>query len=427
MMGHDAELKWTIYSEPDNNILTTFSLNKLPSSGSIAWNHYGFAFTLPNGISAIRFEISNNCTSISGNDVAYDDIEVRLCAPLVNITAPTSSDVACIPYPFTFSGNYTDDGTFGKNLSYRWERSATGDVTNSAGWSVVSGTAGTSSNGVVNSTYTISSVASSHAGYYRLVVSNTANINTYNCRAGSDVIRLQVYPELVGGTIATDQTICYNTKPAAFTSTNPASGGTGTITYQWQYSTDKNIWSDITVNGISPTYTPTANLTMTTYYRRNAKNTCGTVASNTITVTVLAERRSGTISKDTTVCYNTAPNTLTGTTPTGGDGNYTYYWQYSTDNGVTWDYISNSNTPDYTPTAALTPATQYRRMVTDGCGQDFSNVVMVTVRSASLYNIPTFASAFVPMPARLSTCRSTLIRLTLRTYSGLCLSTAKVV
>jgi hypothetical protein len=40
------------------------------------------------------------------------------------------------------------------------------------------------------------------------------------------------------GTIAADQVICTGTVPAGFTSTAAATGGTGTITYQWQVSTD---------------------------------------------------------------------------------------------------------------------------------------------------------------------------------------------
>ncbi|MBN1158305.1 MAG: SprB repeat-containing protein, partial [Bacteroidales bacterium] len=42
---------------------------------------------------------------------------------------------------------------------------------------------------------------------------------------------------LSGGTVGTTQAICYNADVPAFTSSAPASGGSGTITYTWQYST----------------------------------------------------------------------------------------------------------------------------------------------------------------------------------------------
>jgi hypothetical protein len=121
-----------------------------------------------------------------------DDIEIRFCAPEVEITRPVASDtVVCSGSSLVLSGHYTDDGTFtdsgNDQLVYRWEYSTTGDVNVSTDWEVKgSEHSGTSP---ITSTYTVSS---SDEGYYRLVVANEDNIDSYNCRAMSRVIHVRV-------------------------------------------------------------------------------------------------------------------------------------------------------------------------------------------------------------------------------------------
>ena len=85
------------------------------------------------------------------------------------------------------------------------------------------------------------------------------------------------------GTISGSQSIASGATPTAFTST-PATGGVGTITYQWQSSANGTSWSNIS-GATSANYAPGA-LTTTTYYRRRATSTCGTVETTSIQVTV---------------------------------------------------------------------------------------------------------------------------------------------
>jgi hypothetical protein len=84
-------------------------------------------------------------------------------------------------------------------------------------------------------------------GVYKVEV-NDAN----NC--GSPVLPSKSFPfvesnpfasdsigdPLAGGAIGTSQTICYNSDVPAFTSSAPATGGSGTINYTWQYSTSSS-------------------------------------------------------------------------------------------------------------------------------------------------------------------------------------------
>ncbi|MBI5218029.1 MAG: gliding motility-associated C-terminal domain-containing protein [Bacteroidia bacterium] len=89
------------------------------------------------------------------------------------------------------------------------------------------------------------------------------------------------------GSIASAQTICYNSTPATLISTVGASGGTGSLNYQWQYTVDPSCtsgWTDIP-GATGPTYSPSA-LTQTRCLRRKVTDNCTSNYSNTVTVTV---------------------------------------------------------------------------------------------------------------------------------------------
>ena len=92
---------------------------------------------------------------------------------------------------------------------------------------------------------------------------------------------------LLAGTIGSPQSICSGTAPNQLTSVTPASGGTGTIAYQWQSSTDNSNFTDIP-GATSATYAPGA-LTTTTYYRRAAStSTDPVVYTPSVQITVNA-------------------------------------------------------------------------------------------------------------------------------------------
>ena len=151
------------------------------------WNKYFFPITLPAGVTSVVLEITNLQTNGSGNDLLFDDFEVRFCTPAINISSPSGLSITeCSSV--NLAGNYTDDGsTFGNNLVARWEYSASNNVSNPSLWTPVAGTQTTSSNGTISLNNTVT-----QSGYYRFVVSNSANINSYNCRAMSNVITVTV-------------------------------------------------------------------------------------------------------------------------------------------------------------------------------------------------------------------------------------------
>lgn len=88
----------------------------------------------------------------------------------------------------------------------------------------------------------------------------------------------------VGGTIVGDQTLCGSYYPTNITSSVAASGGSGTLSYQWESSLDNSTWTDIS-GATSVTYDPST-ITQTTYHKRESKiSTCSSWGdvSNTIT------------------------------------------------------------------------------------------------------------------------------------------------
>ena len=97
--------------------------------------------------------------------------------------------------------------------------------------------------------------------WFKRAVTSTLNFNT--CTEETNVVRVTVI-NFAPGSIASDQTICEGTAPAAFTSV--AATGDGVKTYQWQNSTDNITFNNI-AGALSATYTSPA-LTQDTWFRR---------------------------------------------------------------------------------------------------------------------------------------------------------------
>lgn len=201
----------------------------------------------------------------------------------------------------------------------------------------------------------------------------------------SNSILIKVYPKLIASIIGNSQILCYKIKPASLNMVSLPSGGTGSYIYQWQYSQDSMIWTDILGASLSG-YSPPA-LTTSTWYRLNIKSGYS-VNSNTILIKVNPELISGAIGQDQTICYNSAPDSLIQiSAPSGGTGIYSFQWQKSSDN-LSWTNISEGHNANYLP-PSLSEVTWYRRTVASGCTAN-SNTVKITlyqpVNAAQLYD-----------------------------------------
>jgi hypothetical protein len=148
-------------------------------------------------------------------------------------------------------------------------------------WSIIAGTGG-AGNIITTATTNLISVNWTNPGTCTLRV-----IESNGTCTGLPVnIVITVLPGLIPGNASADQSICYNSVPVMLTATAPT-GATGTITYQWESSTDNGTtWTPVTgANGL--TYQPAA-LTQSSIYhlRQSASGGCGEVTTNNITVTV---------------------------------------------------------------------------------------------------------------------------------------------
>ncbi|MGW9684910.1 Ig-like domain-containing protein [Flagellimonas sp. 2504JD1-5] len=91
----------------------------------------------------------------------------------------------------------------------------------------------------------------------------------------------------------------------------------------------------------------------------------------------------GSLDSNQTICYQGDPGPITGTSPTGGSGIYTYSWQYSTNGTSGWTTISGATGSSYDPPGGLTASRWYRRSVSS-CNQiKFTSARKVTVSIVS--------------------------------------------
>ncbi len=198
---------------------------------------------------------------------------------------------------------------------------------------------------------------------------------------------------LSGGTIAGGSpTICNGGDPAAFTSAPDPSGGSGAWSYNWEYQDNcSGGWASIGWN--FTTYDPPAGLVNTRCYRRVAtRGTCGTVYSNTYTVTVNnLVTTGGTIGSDQTICNNTAPAAFTSAGGGTGGTAPSYVWQYSTTSAIAgvgvWADEPSSNWPIFTHSGNLTQTTYFVRKYFNTCNAVYSNVVTVNVYADLTANV----------------------------------------
>ncbi|MHA3786562.1 hypothetical protein ACX0HA_00015 [Flavobacterium hauense] len=261
-----------------------------------------------------------------------------------------------------------DVGTInGVTYTYRWQRSTNGGTT----WTDITGTAGAAAN------YTADNVSAT-TQYRRLV-----RYNSNSCEAPSNIVVAYVSNNQTlfgGGTIGSNQTICYNATPAQITS---SSAGLGNGFYQWEYSingsaaTGSQVWNVIAdASPTSGNYSP-GPLTQDTWYRRR-KLACGDdqLATPVVRITVL-NPLAGTITGTQTICYN-GTATINGSAPTGATS---YRWEVADGtNGGAWNAMTE-NTRNIT-VGPLTGTKRYRRYtIQNGCESVATTGVIVTVKA----------------------------------------------
>lgn len=170
-----------------------------------------------------------------------------------------------------------------------------------------------------------------------------------------------------------------------------------TVTYNW--------YSGGTLLSSGVTFTTAILGNSTTFFVEAVANTstaCTSPSRRTVIVTVTPNIGNNTISANQTICSGGTATSLTGTSPTGGSGTYTYQWERSED-GVNFSSIAGANNASYAP-GSLTISTWFRRKVksaTGSCPEHVSNAVKVTVSP-----LPT-----TPVVANSTICAGETVRL----------------
>ena len=175
-----------------------------------------------------------------------------------------------------------------------------------------------------------------------------------------------------------------------------ASCGCTAITSTYSITTsDFASGSGITTKNFSATVTGQSGSSPTGSTLRNNDKILLTILTNgpwapnkTFSVTVLMPISDNTISYSGTTSFigSGDPSTITGSTPTGGTGSYTYQWQLSTTSSTTgFSNIASATGINYNPPTIFV-TTHYRRVVTSGALSNNSNPITINITIPPISN-----------------------------------------
>jgi len=296
-----------------------------------------------------RLETSGICGTVQTNSI-FITLNSQLVAGSIK-----SDETICYGHsPGTMITNTAPVGGTGA-YSYQWQK-LVGTV-----WTDISGA----------TTETFTSIALISTSYFRRT-ETSGSCGTVI----SNQIAKTVLQQFSGGIIGSSQTISYNTAPVLLTSLQGPFGATLPYTFQWMKSEDNSYF--VNVNGATSEAYQSGNLALNTYFKRvTASSTCGSVETNTVTITVTNQLLPGIVTADQTICFKSAPNLLTGSAPSGGTGLFSFQWMKSFNN-TDWFNIEGE-VGSSIQLGILTENTYFRRGVISGANSSFSNSVKVTV------------------------------------------------
>jgi hypothetical protein len=407
----------SITGNPSNSTIcaggnTTFSV--ISSSGSIVWQVSADGGSTWSDLtnSGPYGGVYTNTLTITGATAPMNGYQYRLkatngvCSPVYS--NPATLTVNTAPTISTHPSNATQCfGSWSQNFSvtasgatsYQWQ------YWNGSSWVNVSdGTpVGATYTGANTATLTVTSNNIAAGTYqYQVVVTNSCGSTTSNSAT------LTVNPATVITTHPSNATICEGTTSQSF---SVAATGFGTLTYQWQFSSDNSNWSNVndgTPAGATYSGQTTNTLTVYTgsiadgnnyYYRCVVSAGCGTVNSNSAQLTITPATEITSQPNNQTACGSGSIN-VSFSVGANGTSPITYQWQYSAD-GSSWSNVMNNTPSNATYTGgntstlniqgAIAAGTYYYRVqVSSACGGTVnSNSVTLTVTSPATVSGPT--------------------------------------
>ena len=281
------------------NSTTSGNLAVASNSVNLPWIQYGFAFTTAAGQTSADVVLVNNAPGGCGNDYVVDDISLAPCGPGVGLSIVPNNTVVCPGSAVTLQSNFTS-GSY-TSPQYQWQFSNDGGLT----WTDIAGA--TSQN------YNITSVTSSQAGMYQLLVSEAGNISLSSCRIVAGPLTFSVS----NGVSVTSPSV------AMCAGSNTTLTVTGANTYTWSNSAtlssstgsmviaSPNVTTSYTVTGANSACTNTAIVTVNvnpspTITAVSINNTSCGLANGSATITSLPASNIYSWSSGITSIINTA-------------------------------------------------------------------------------------------------------------------------
>jgi gliding motility-associated-like protein len=347
----------------------------IPDPETYTWN-FGDPASGPNNVSTIA-EPSHTFPAPGEYTITLRITKSCLCKEIqATIIVPGSPTAGAIgadqtvcagvaPAPLTST---TPAGAGTGEYAYQWESSPS--KTDPNAWTAIGGATGAGyAPGVLPTGIT----------YFRRKVSSG-----FCAPAFTEPVTITVSPALTAGSIAENQTICVGSAPRPLTSRAPATGGTGTLIYQWESSTDNVTWTPI-VGATSATYAP-GPITEPTQFRRRVTNSCGTEFSEPVTISVQPLAPTAvTLATPPVLCPGT-PLTFNAAATDAGGGP-TYQW-----------FVNNSpvaSGPTFTSSTLVT-GDQVRVTVAPTAGLCSTGPASATVTVNRLPVVPTAVTLATP-------------------------------
>jgi len=356
-------------ASPTQNIDTRFTSWVASTDGSTAYNYIGATVAIDSTNRWLTILLPDSATS--GPDrTAPCVIQIKSdsggCTPPTIDTQP-AAQTGCVGDPVQFAVAAT-----GTTLTYQWRRNGT-NLTDGGN---ISGA--TTTNLVINPIGT-GDAATAGAGYDCVVTESGT------CSSTSQRVALTVN----SAPAITDEPDSVGVTAGSTANFNLTATG-GTLSYQWEISTDSGFnWAPVSsgTGGTTNSYTTAATTTGDSgnQYRCIVTGVCGltTVTSSVATLTVTCD----------TAGITTGP--VDSAVPEGFTANFavtatgssrTYSWEVSTDGGTVWNPTGGSATSYTTPaTSALDNGNKYRCIVSVACDSSSvtSSVATLTVVGAN--------------------------------------------
>jgi large repetitive protein len=347
----------------------------------------------------------------TGCDLVYSEIAIINIGQLIENNVISSNQVICFgEIPAPISGSIPTGGTAGVDFSILWQMQPEGslDWINIPVSSIVDETlvfteplsvtthfqrvvsdvdcdfsvSEPVTITVINPIETISNITLCEGGIYQLpngTSVSTAGTFSFNytsqttgCDSTATIIIVMGSAASSGGYSDSDfQQVCYagNSNPIFLT------GYYGEIESWYTASNINGPWTSLN-NSSNPI--TLNNVIANTYLRAQViSSDCGNVWSEIYTLSVYAPISNNTISFDQWLCANSSPQPLLGSIPSGGNGTYSFQWQFS-NNQIEWNNVlTGGNSFNYS-IGTISQTTHYRRIVSSGsCLASISNTTTI--------------------------------------------------